>query len=696
MMTLRAPSLLVLATLVSGLAAAAENDAWTSNGPPGASVFAIAPAPSDPSTIYVGTGRGVWKGQRGGELWTDASTGLPIDRVQALVVDPTNANVLYAGTVTPSGVESVGAFKSTDGGASWSAINAGLVDPFTQFSPLDVAALSIDPSNPLVVVAGTRFSEIYISLDAGATWSPRTLGGFSLGLETTGFARDPSNSERIYAVSSRGLLLSENGGVAWIFFGDARVSFFSVAVDPANPAIVYAGNVTGFGLGKSVDSGATWEEANGNLPVTPINGVGFFPAIRAVAVAPDGSAVDIATADDGLFRSTDGGTSWTALEEGLYERSFHSLAFLPGQPPTTLLAGGNGGGVYRSADAGASWTKTSASLNEALVSSVAASPVFAGTAYAAAFDGVYATGDGGRTWSRASDALPAVPVAAVAVRTLVSLQPGDTETLYAATLGTGLQVSADGGPWSRLEALEDDDISSVLLDPTNPTTLYAGTDHPYNGSNPQRVYKSVDSGASWQQTGLDAAGFSIDVLAVDPDNAARVAAVSRGLLGFFQSTDGGTSWTPVEPASECGGVNTLRYLSPGDGIVLGVTNGVCRSSDGGVTWTQHSVAPLASVEDVEVDPVDPAVLWAGASPAIAGGIGGGVYRSPDGGVTWSAFGAGLSTHSVRSLDFDASDQSLYAGILRGGVAVLPIGAPPRDLPQPPAPSDAAPRVVVRP
>jgi len=690
--------LVLSAVLVPASAFASETDAWVSNGPPGASVFAIAPAPSNPATVYAATGRGVWRGQRGGALWGNASAGLPGARVQTLAVDPTNPAVLYAGTITPTGIQSVGIFKSTDGGASWIEANAGLFDPFTQAEPLDVPAISIDPTNPQVLLAGTRFSEIFRSEDGGASWEPQTLGGASLGLETTGFARDPANPQRIYAASSEGLLLSTNGGQDWDFFGDAGISFFTIAVDPSTPSTVWAGNVNNFGVGRSTDSGATWQSANGNLPKVTIDGVDFFPPIRAVAVAPDGSAVYLATQAAGLFQSVDGGATWTALEAGLNEQSFESLAFLPGQPPSTLLVGGSGGGVYRTDDAGASWSGASTGLNEALVSEVVAHPAAAGVAYASAFDGVYATADGAQTWSRASGGLPPAPVAALAFRFVISLQPGDSETLYAGTLGEGLWASVDGGAnWTPRDAgLDDDFVSSVILVPTNAMTLYAGTDHPFDGSNPQRVYKSTDAGATWQATGLDAGGFSIDVLAVDPDDSARVAAVSRGANGFFQSTNGGVSWTAVSPGtgSGCGAVRTILYETPGSGILLGVSNGVCRSDDGGASWTHHNVATNASVEDLLADAADPAVITAAASPAFPGGTGG-VFRSSDGGATWTPIGTGLSTSAVESLALDDSGESLYAGILRGSVAVLDFGQPAR-MPEPTAPPDRDTRVIERP
>jgi len=683
---------LALAAFAAG--AAGQTGAWASNGPPGASVYCIVPAPSSPSTVYVGTGRGVWRGRRGAAIWEPASGGLPVDRVQAIAVDPTDPATLYAGTVTPSdGTPSEGIFKSQDGGSSWTAVNDGLADPFSGVEPLDVAALSIDPTNPQAILAGTRFSEIFGSTDGGATWTPRTLGGAAVALETTAFARDPGNPQRVYAASTRGLLLSLNGGESWGFFGNAGISFHSLAVDPTAPSTIYAGNVTGFGLGKSTDGGATWSDANGNLPSSTVGSTPIFPLILAVAVDPSGAAVYLTTQGSGAFKSTDGGATWTAVNDGLNELFLHSLAFLPGSP-ATILAGGNGGGVYGSTNGASSWSTSSFGLREALVSTVVANPGTAGGAYAAAFDGVYSTSDSGATWSRASGGLPPEPVASLALRFVVNLVPGDQETLFAGTLGAGLWASTDGGAtWiPRGTGLADDYVAAVTVDPTNAMTIYAGTDHPSDGTS-QRVYKSTDAGATWQATGLDAGGFSIDGIAVDPDDGSRVGAVSRGAAGYFQSLDAGASWTTVTPGSDsgCAGILAIRYANGGNGILLGVTNGVCRSNDGGATWTRHGVATLGSVYDLLFDPSDPSRVYAAVSPFVSGGTGG-VFASSDGGDTWTAVGTGLSTFSVRSLALDSTGTILSAGILRGGVAVLDLDGPARAAPQPP-PSDRPTRIV---
>lgn len=673
--------------------AAAENDPWTIAGPPGASVYAISPAPSNPSVVYIGTGRGVWRGDRSGERWTSpgASAGLPVTRVQTVAVDPADPNTLYAGTLTPSGTPSVGIFKSQDGGASWSEANDGLFDPFTLIEPLDVAALSIDPSTPQAILAGTRFSEIFRSLDGGASWTPRTFGGFGLGLETTAFARDPRDAQRVFAATSLGLMLSVDGGGSWSFFGDAGISFFCLAIDPAAPQTMWAGNLFGFGIARSTDGGQTWSSAVGNLPLIEFAGDTFAPAVRAVVVDPAGSAVTIATQELGIFRSTDGGTTWIAQNAGLGELDIQSLAFLPGSD--TLLAGGNGGGVYRGEAGAGSFAKSSLGLNEALVAAVVAHPGTPGTAYAAAFDGVYATEDAAVSWQRASGGLPPEPVTDLAFRFAVSVLPGDNETLYAATLGAGLWASTDGGDtWTpRGSGLDDDHLASIAIAPSNNLTMYAGTDHPYDGSNPQRVYRSTDAGQTWQQTGLDAGGFPIEGLTVDPDDASHVAAVSPGATNYVETVNGGTSWQTVTPGSGCGGINTVLYLAASDVVLAGATNGVCRSENGGTTWTRFAVATFASVFGLLADPDDAGILYAAASPALPGGTGG-VFRSTDGGASWTPFGTGLETYAVQSLALDATHERLYAGILRGGVATLSLGEPVRTLPDP-VPADRETRTL---
>jgi hypothetical protein len=654
----------VLGILAAARSAAGQVGVWSTRGPAGGSVHCVVPDPSHPATLYAGTDQGVFKSDDGGASWRAASAGMPAARVQTIAIDPAVTATLYAGTLTPDGVASVGIFKSTDGAASWTAINAGLIDPITEIAPLDVDALAVDPRHPGTVLAGARFSEIFKSSDAGATWQPKTLGGFNVALETSAFQFDPSGSSKVYAASTSGLLQSTDGGETWALFGNASVSFYALASDPSSGATLYAGNVSGFGILKSTDGGAHWSSANDGLPVNRNGTASYSPLVLALAVDPSHpSTVYAGTYGNGLFQSSDGGSTWASADAGMRDAYVAALALSPGQS-STVYAATLGGGVYRSLDSARTWTLASAGLNLSLVSALVADPAAPDTLYAATFDGVEKSADGGVSWQGVNTGLPVDPVAALA------LVPGSHQTLFAATRGGGLLQSADGGvTWSASsQGLTDSFVSSIAVDPSNPSTLYAGTAHPYDGTQSERVFKSTDGGSTWAQTSLDASSFSIDFLAVNPGNPSQVVAGSQGSVGYFQSLDSGKTWSKVASNASCGGVNAILFS--GSTTYLGTTAGVCRSTDGGKTWLPSAVASLASVSALLIDPADSSTLYAGASPVVVGGTGG-VFRSSDGGQTWEAVGTGLSDASVTALAIDAG-RRLHAGISGGGVAELAV------------------------
>ena len=102
-----------------------------------------------------------------------------------------------------------GIFKSTDGGQTWTAINSGLVDPVTAIAPLDVAALAIDPDHAGTLLAGTRFSEIFKTTDGGATWAAAN-SGLTAG-RIFSLAIDPATPAKIYAGTPLGVFRSTDG-----------------------------------------------------------------------------------------------------------------------------------------------------------------------------------------------------------------------------------------------------------------------------------------------------------------------------------------------------------------------------------------------------------------------------------------------------------------------------------------------------
>jgi hypothetical protein len=141
----------VALTLVVGGAgeATAGVNRWTSHGPEGGGVAALAIDPATPTTLYAGTsGGGIFKSGNGGGSWSPANAGLTNPSVPSLAIDPATPTVLYAGT-TGGGV-----FKSVDGGASWSAVNTALTNRV-------VFALTVDPATPTTVYAGTSGGGVF-------------------------------------------------------------------------------------------------------------------------------------------------------------------------------------------------------------------------------------------------------------------------------------------------------------------------------------------------------------------------------------------------------------------------------------------------------------------------------------------------------------------------------------------------------
>ena len=659
---------------------------WVAQGPAGGSVYCLVFDPTTPSTLYAGTRHGVYKSLDGGGTWASASVGLPDERVQTIAIDPTSPQTLYLGTITPVGVQSVGIFKSTNGAGSWSPVNVGLVDPLTLAEPVDIEALVIDPKNPSTLLAGSRFSEIFKSEDGAATWTPVTLGGVNVALEVSAFSYDPANPGAVIAASTQGLLLSTDAGDSWSFYGDAPIAFYSLARDPNNPAIVYAGNQNGSGIAKSTNNGANWLTANNDLP---FDSSGAFPIILGLTVDPANSSnVYAASYGNGLFRSVDAGSHWTTASAGMRTAFMTGVLPLPGSP-TPLLAATSGGGVYASHDSAGTWQEQSDGIVESQIAALVSGPA-PGRLFAAAFDGVHRTDDAGQTWQPMSNGLPIFPVSSLAF--------GPGTTLLAGTSGGGLYQSVDAGvSWTNPEqGLADNYVASLAADPSSSSTIYAGTADPGAGVS-QAVYKSVDGGATWTKTALSAGSNTIDVLAVNPGNTQMVGAVTQGGTSYFQTSNAGSGWSTITPPTACGNLLTIFYEADGSTVDLGTTAGVCRSTDGGNTWTALTVAAGVAVQVLGASPLSPGTLYAGGAPAIPYEIGGvgGVFASTDGGQTWQAVGNGLATKQVTALAFDPASHQIHAGLSGGGVATLSLQAPQRPTIDLSTPGSRATRIVSR-
>ncbi len=304
---------------------------WSSNGPDSTGVIALAVDRASPSTIYAVTQRQyatvLFKSTDGGGSWMATGSGLPSVPVTSLAIDPQNSQILYAAS------RGSGLFKSTDGGATWTA-----PDPSKPNAFVWVVATSLNPTPPVNLYAGIP-AAIATSQDGGASW----INAPVVDRSPFSIAADPLNPLIAYAGTTRnspsggGVYKTSDGGATWGSTAGPPISgppldVVALAVDPMNTSTIYAGTggSTPSGVYKSITGGGGWVAVN--------NGLGYQD-VRALAIDPFHAGVlYAATSMSGVFKTMDGAAHWSAVNHGLPGQIIASLAIDP-RDPSTLYAG---------------------------------------------------------------------------------------------------------------------------------------------------------------------------------------------------------------------------------------------------------------------------------------------------------------------------------------------------------------------
>jgi photosystem II stability/assembly factor-like uncharacterized protein len=633
--------------------AQAHPTVWSTSGPAGAYITAVAIDPQRHGTLYAAAwGAGIFKSTNGGVNWRSASTGLSNRNVATLAIDPHTPTTLYTGTATgDAGASGAGVFKSMDGGETWRASNTGLEHSGALWR--NITCLAIDPRNPQILYAGGTpwyglLAKVFKSIDGGETWN--VAGSVFSALFVMDLAIDPQTPTTIYAVT-------------------------------------WAGKFSPAAVVKSIDGGATWNSARDGLPYSPSH-ASYAPYLSLAIDAEKPSTLYLGTADDGVFKSTDGGGTWKAVNSGLpphpLEYGYPSIAAVETDPshPNIVYAGLAPFGLFRSINRGESW---SAVNYGSIVQRIAVDPSNNGALYIAGPQGIFKSIDDGRRWTESN-----VGLGSSAHVVALAMDPAHPGTVYAGTefpngaqdldrgdgrwrpvgqIGPGIFKSADRGEaWSRA-GLAGHKIYSLGIDPRTPATIYAGT---WGG----RLFKSTDEGAHWIQ--LDWIYWDVLTIAIDPTTSFVYVGTSGA--GIYKSTDGGGSWNEVSVGLGPGGYTNSLFVDPGNPLTLYAGTfygGVFKSTDGGSHWNPSN-SGLTFREDqyeytqyistLAIDPSTPTTLYAGAFHN-GGGATGGVFRSDDGGEHWSAVSTGLDTTSSRmvyALAIDPRNPAiLYAGTEEG-------------------------------
>lgn len=310
--------------------------------------------------------------------------------------------------------------------------------------------------------------------------------GCTSGSETfTYIAISPSKPETVFVATYNDVLKSKNGGTTWVALkqGLSAARIQSLAIDPTNPAIVYAGTFADT-VYKSTDGGNRWSVHNAGLKehVVVVNNFVFNPK--------NPKNIFIATTV-GIFETHDEGLMW----EEMSNKGLDSVYIVPlviDHSDFNVRYAGTTGGVYKSVDGGKRWTTANKGLIEADintgmalgVNAMAQHPKDPAVLYIGTTRGAYKSTDAAGSWTTLPDQIGGKFISSVLID---SVAP---ETVYAGT-SDGVYKSEDGGRYWILtsEGIANHNIRTMAIHPTDPNILYAGT---YDG-----LYKTVDGARTW-------------------------------------------------------------------------------------------------------------------------------------------------------------------------------------------------------
>jgi photosystem II stability/assembly factor-like uncharacterized protein len=298
----------------------------------------------------------------------------------------------------------------------------------------------------------------------------------------------------------------------------------------------------------------------------------------------------VGTIGSGAWTSPDGGESWRRVGRGLGNESrVYGLAHHPTEP--RILFAGADDGLYRSDDGGQSFAHLDSPMNKMDVWKIAFDPsdpqtMFAGTRPAALFR----SRDGGRGWTRLPvEMVEDCPNVGVPRVTALTVDPSDSHIVWAGVEVDGVRRSLDGGDsWTRIMGgLDDPDIHDVAVRP-------AGGGETVLTSTPREIFASTDKGESWQRLGVGK-HFGLPycrglALKADDPNTVFVATgdAAVGSTGAIQrSKDGGKSWQtlplPAEPNSPIWNFAT-HMADPGVIVACSHYGELFASDNAGDTW----------------------------------------------------------------------------------------------------------------
>jgi len=287
--------------------------------------------------------------------------------------------------------------------------------------------------------------------------------------------------------------------------------------------------------------------------------------------------------------------------------------------------------IYKTRDGGQTWTNLSRGMSHSRVISMALDPAYPATVYAGTKgDAVYKSHDGGQRWASMRSGLDDATISSVVNQFL--FDPTDSNHIFIATT-MGVSETKDGGDhWvKKMEGMKEVLMVVTLgMDPTRPAILYAGT----SGG----VYKTIDEAGHWEKVNnglvspdIIKSSRALSVTSVLVDLFEPDTVYASTLAGLYKTMDGGKAWVRIGQSLQDQMLFSMILDRTKKGVIyLGGREGVHRSEDGGTTWgTLNTGLSTLNIRSLVQSPTDPDVFYAGTN-------GSGLYRSKNRGETWES------------------------------------------------------------
>lgn len=554
---------------------------WTrTSSVPGGYVLCFA---SSGSRIYVGTdGGGVYVSTDDGSTWNPVNNGLENFTINALAVSGTDL-FAAAGDLNVSGK----VYRSTDDGASWAVASEGLPNDPRFYWQIDCFTVAPNGQGSTKIFVGL-YDGVYVSTNNGVSWFPDTTALLNKYGQSLTFS-----DTNLYVGTLAGVYRSTTNLTPWIRTANEDMGYMPVTSLVAQDSFVLA---SGFGRGvngifRSTNYGSSWSLVYGE------GSYSLFDTVDPLGpMARMNSEIFAGTSKGRIIVSDDEGRNWSLRNT------------IPKEPPiraffvkdSAIFAGSYGLGIYYSTDRGLTWTPKSKGLGNTKVQAIALTGgnIFAGTSAV----GVFRSSDNGTSWVQVNNGLSNLNVVALAAT---------ESSLFASAQGDICKTTDNGAHWSVISSGTGHLWGTAALAVID-SRLFAGTRQ-------FGVFCSTNEGATWDSASNRLAHDIVTALAASKAN------LFAGLYhsGVWSSTDYGNSWNDAST-----GITDPNIVA----VAVNGTDLYANTRSGNLFVSRDNAATWAKVDSNTMN-VNILALAANATDLYAGTTSYGVMYRPVSGIT---------------------------------------------------------------